>query len=182
MLPNMTEQSPKTDKTVKSGVTFVTPLETILEMASERWKKLAADHNAAIVAVGRRQDIGSAKQFVESLGLEVLSATIFPDLIDDIMIMFVNKSDAWRPKINLNDYFAQYVGGRSILTPAGIKKYLHNVISGRMDIYKRAAGFFAGAAIQKANSFDYCYSEAEAILQIVDAIPVAEVEKPQPEQ
>lgn len=180
MLPNMTGQSPKTDKAIKSGVTFVTPLETILEMASERWKKLAADHDAAIVAVGRRQDIGSAKQFVESLGLEVISATIFPNLIDDIMVMFVNKSDAWRPKINLNDYFAQYV--HSVLTPAGIKKYLHNVISDRMDIYKRANGFFTGTIGPKANSFDYYYSEAEAILQIVDAIPVAEPEKPQPEQ
>ncbi len=136
MFPNMAGQSPKTDKAIKSGVTFVTPPETVLEMVSERWKKLAADHDAAIVAVGRRQDIGSA----------------------------------------------QYVGGRGILTPAGIKKYLHNVISDRMDIYKRANGFFTGAIGPKANSFDYYYSEAEAILQIVDAIPVAEPEKPQPEQ
>lgn len=74
------------------------------------------------------------------------------------------------------------VGARSILTPAGIKKYLHNAISDRMDIYKRANGFFTGAIGPKASSFDYYYSEAEAILRIVDAIPVSEPEKPQPEQ
>ena len=77
---------------------------------------------------------------------------------------------------------AQYVGGRGILTPAGMKKYLHKVISDRMDIYKRANGFFTAAIGPKASSFDYYYSEAEAILKIVDAIPVAEPEKPQPEQ
>lgn len=51
-----------------------------------------------------------------------------------------------------------------------------------MDIYKRANGFFTGAIGPKASSFDYYYSEAEAILRIVDAIPVSEPEKPQPEQ
>lgn len=51
-----------------------------------------------------------------------------------------------------------------------------------MNIYKRANGFFTGTIGPKASPFDYYHSEAEAILQIVDAIPVAEPEKPQPEQ